>query len=354
MRCLPWCCALGVVASWLSVARAQDVATPAAGKSEPSPSDQLAATTSEETPSQPKVDGVEFIEPRTYRLRLVTRIEATDGPANNVTALAPFPLEWPEQKLKLLSEKVSPGAKVTEQIFKGQAGLIKLQAGHIDQGEAVSVERLYEVTRYRLKFNIPGDQLKIARSLPSDLREQLTGAAPGIETSDPAMMELARTLKDTTKQPWDQVHTIWKWTRDNVKFQNGDFRGALFAIQERCGDCEEMSALFIGLLRLNGLQGRTVWVEGHDYPEFYLVDKKGKGHWIPAQVVGPEWFGEMIEYRPIFQKGDRFYDPFQKQMVRYVPHTLKADGKVPPKLVVEHKIIADSDINGPLYINNTR
>ena len=72
---------------------------------------------------------------------------------------------------------------------------------------------------------------------------------------------------------------------------------------------------------------------------------------IPAQVVGPEWFGEMMEYRPIFQKGDRFFDPFQKQYVRYVPHTVRAEGAAAPLLKVEHQIIADSDINGPSYTN---
>ena len=113
-----------------------------------------------------------------------------------------------------------------------------------------------------------------------------------------------------------------------------------------------MSALFVGLCRLSNISARTVWVEGHDYPEFYLVDKQGKGHWIPAQVVGPPWFGEITEYRPIFQKGDRFYDALAKQYVRYVPHTVKvADGQAPPKLIVDHQIIADSDINGPSYNN---
>jgi hypothetical protein len=106
------------------------------------------------------------------------------------------------------------------------------------------------------------------------------------------------------------------------------------------------------MCRLSGVVARSVWVEGHNYPEFYLLDSKGKGHWIPAQVVGPPWFGEMTEYRPIFQKGDRFYDPFQRQYVRYTPQTMKADGKVQPKFTVEHQILADSDINGPTYENS--
>ena len=97
---------------------------------------------------------------------------------------------------------------------------------------------------------------------------------------------------------------------------------------------------------------RTVWVHSHDYPEFYLVDKQGKGHWIPAQVLGPAWFGEMAEYRPIFQKGDRFYDPLKREYVRYVPQTVKgADATALPKVEFHHQIIADSDINAPSYTN---
>ena len=44
-------------------------------------------------------------------------------------------------------------------------------------------------------------------------------------------------------------------------------------------------------------------------------------------------------------------DALQKQFVRYVPHTVKCDGKAAPELLVDHQIIADSDINGPLYVN---
>jgi hypothetical protein len=178
--------------------------------------------------------------------------------------------------------------------------------------------------------------------------------APGIETKDPKMIELAESLRRTSEDsgPWETIRSFWSWTRDNVKFENGDFKGALYAIEHRCGDCEEMSALFVGLCRLSNIPARTVWVEGHDYPEFYLMDPQGRGHWIPAQVLGPPWFGEITEYRPIFQKGDRFYDPLQKTFVRYVPQTVKGtDGKVLPKVHFDHQIIADSDINGPSYNN---
>jgi hypothetical protein len=265
-------------------------------------------------------------------------------------------MEWPEQKVRLLDEKLSAGSKCSEQVLPGQAALLRFQVGHIPQGGSASVERLYEITRYRTKFTLPGESLQLPRATPAELRQQMAGDAPGVQTKDAKMVALAESLRKSTADagPWETAKAFWKWTRDNVKFENGDFRGALSAIENRCGDCEEMSALFVGMCRLSGIPARTVWVHSHDYPEFYLVDSEGKGHWIPAQVLGPPWFGEMAEYRPIFQKGDRFYDPLQKSYVRYVPQTVRGmDARVQPKVDIHHEIIADSDINGPSY-NSSR
>jgi transglutaminase-like putative cysteine protease len=297
---------------------------------------------------------IELFDPRTYRLKVVIRIDCPDGEVKNVVATGPIPMDWPEQRVRLISQKISPQARASEFFLKGQAALLKFQVPQIPKGGSAFVERLYEITRYRTKLAIPGDELRLSRSLPAELKDQYAGIAPGVEIKDPKMIELARTLRKTNEQdgPWEMIKGFWSWTRDNVKFENGDFRGALYAIENRCGDCEEMSALFVGLCRLSGVSARSVWVEGHDYPEFYLIDKQGKGHWIPAQVVGPPWFGEITEYRPIFQKGDRFFDPLQQKYVRYVPHTVKgADGKATPKVDFRHEIIADSDINGPSYSN---
>lgn len=297
---------------------------------------------------------LELADPRTYRFKMVVRIDAPDGPVKNVVATGPVPMNWPEQRVRLLSQKISPNAKCSEMVIKGQAALLKFQVAQIPKGGSAFVERLYEITRYRTKFSLPGEDLKFPRGIPSELKDQLTGVAPGMEIKSSQMIDLASALRKTNEDagPWETIKGFWSWTRDNVKFENGDFKGALYAIEHRCGDCEEMSALFVGLCRLSNIPARTVWVEGHDYPEFYLMDPQGRGHWIPAQVLGPPWFGEITEYRPIFQKGDRFYDPLQKTFVRYVPQTVKGtDGKVLPKVHFDHQIIADSDINGPSYNN---
>ena len=41
-----------------------------------------------------------------------------------------------------------------------------------------------------------------------------------------------------------------------------------------------------------------VWVPGHCYPEFYLEDEQGQGHWYPCQAAGTRIFGAMPEARP--------------------------------------------------------
>ena len=301
---------------------------------------------------------IELLEPRTYRLKIVVRVESPeDAESRNVVVVAPIPMDWPEQRARPIgSPKFTPGSRYSESVKRGQCATMKLTIPTIAAGESAGVELLYEITRWRMQFNYPAEELELPRGAPPDVRDQfIRNDAPGLEMKHPKIVGLTRELEKEHDgdRPWELVKGFWQWTRDNVEFKNGDFRGALFAVEQKCGDCEEMSALFVSMCRLSGVFARSVWVEGHNYPEFYLVDSKGTGHWIPAQVVGPPWFGEMTEYRPIFQKGDRFYDPFHRQYVRYTPQTMKVpDGKVKPKLTVEHLILADSDINGPTYENS--
>ncbi len=295
---------------------------------------------------------LELTDPRTYRLKWAIRIEAASAPAKGIVATGPIPMDWPEQRVRLLSQTISKGSRISEQVFAGQAAVLKFQVAKIPQGETAFVERMYEITRYRTKFSLPGESLEAPRGAPPEMKTQLAGVPPGIQLKHPKMIELTDSLRARNPDgaPWETVKSFWSWTRDNVKFENGDFRGAMHALEQQCGDCEEMSALFVGMCRLSGIPARTVWVESHDYPEFYLVDSQGKGHWIPAQVLGPAWFGEMAEYRPIFQKGDRFFDPLKREYVRYVPQTVRgAHARVAPKVQFIHEIISDSDINGPSY-----
>ena len=128
--------------------------------------------------------------------------------------------------------------------------------------------------------------------------------------------------------------------RAKVEYKHDDrIRGALVALQEGVGDCEELSSLFVAVCRINKIPARCVWVNSHTYPEFYLQDSQGRGTWFPCQIAGDgHIFGEMDEERPILQKGDNFKVPDEKGTQRYVKQSFKAanaDGNPEVRFVLE-------------------
>ena len=123
--------------------------------------------------------------------------------------------------------------------------------------------------------------------------------------------------------------------RANVKYEFAEqIKPAIAALKDGIGDCEELSSLVIAICRASKIPARAVWVPGHTYPEFYLVDDHGNGHWFPCQAAGADrQFGSMIEDRPILQKGDNFTVPGERAPQRYVKQTLSAkDAAAPPEV----------------------
>ena len=147
--------------------------------------------------------------------------------------------------------------------------------------------------------------------------------SPYIESRNPKIVKLAKQVT-AGKKNWDEVEAICDTVRAKIKFKAGDLKGALKGLNDGTGDCEEYSTLFIAMCRAVDIPARTVWVPGHCYSEFYLVDGKGKGYWFPCQSAGAKAFGGIPETRPILQKGDDFHDPDRpRERLRYVNEFLK-------------------------------
>ncbi|MEN6557134.1 MAG: transglutaminase family protein, partial [Thermoguttaceae bacterium] len=147
------------------------------------------------------------------------------------------------------------------------------------------------------------------KKLPRDIHAYLL-PSPKIESRDPKIRELAKTVGVDKEKAWDHVEAIYDWVRQKVQYKkNMPLRGALAALKDGTGDCEDMTSLVIAICRAADIPARTVWVPGHCYPEFYLEDEQGKGHWFPCQISGSREFGGIKELRPILQKGDNFRPP---------------------------------------------
>ena len=283
--------------------------------------------------------GIEITQPTTYRLKIVMRIAAEAKSLRRVTATCPIPVDWREQKVKLLSESQPQGCKTRERTVEGMGGLWVLECPKLSAGETVEAERIYEITRFQVVCKLDSENLSRPQSVPQDLRDYLRDS-PGIETSDPELRKLAGTFGGSEKSSWEFANAAAEWVRKHVKYQTGAYRGAKFAFEHRRGDCEDLSALFIALCRISKIPAHTVWVEGHAYPEFYLEDAEKQGHWIPVELHGPRAFGRIRQTQPILQKGDQYLDPATRQRLRYLPQQATAYGGQ-PKLQVTRKILRE-------------
>ncbi len=292
----------------------------------------------------PSVPGFELSNPRTYRFKMSIRVQADRSRIRGVKATGPIPFDWREQKVKLISETKPRGSRTKDRKLGGRGAMMEFTVPTIPAGESAVVERIYEITRYHIRLTVPHDELRVPAKPSRTLRSFLT-EAPGVEVKNVRINELAATLVKPDND-WETARSFYDWVRENVKFQEGKYRGAAATLKRKVGDCEDLSALFISLCRVSKIPARTVWIGQHAYAEFYLEDANRDGYWIPAELTGPRWFGESREYRVILQKGDKFRDPIRRTLSHYIPQSAKAVGGS-ARLSLVREIVSDKPATNP-------
>ena len=237
-------------------------------------------------------------------------VKASGGACRGITGYAPVPTDWPEQKVTIIEEEISPEAKINYRMVDGGVKIMNLRIRQLAAGQEAKALITVEIRRSTVLPPDDTDYFEIldAAKLPRELRLYLS-PSPKIESRHPKIRKLAKEIGADEKNAWKKVEAIYDWVRDHVKYENGPLKGALAALQDKTGDCEELTSLFIAICRAAGVPARTVWVPGHCYPEFYLTDKEGNGHWFPCQAAGTREFGGITETRPVLQKGDNFRPP---------------------------------------------
>ena len=137
---------------------------------------------------------------------------------------------------------------------------------------------------------------------------------------------------------WEKVEALYDYVRTNVKYLDGaPDLAATQVLKDEKADCHGLSALFVSMCRTMKVPARMVWVDNHQYAEFYLEDEEsGKGYWYPAQLAGTRAFGSMPTPMVVFQKGDNFRVPERRrERLRYATDhtTLQASSKHKPRVV---------------------
>jgi len=289
------------------------------GKSKPQnddkPQEDDTATTS----------GIEFFAPRKMEMQFGMRFFSNDNFCSNMHATIPFPLNWPEQKVTVLNSEIPQGVLWAFRDLpigaKQQALARQLVMDIASLGPNNKLDLVVHVEIEKSFINAPADPtvFVIPKKIGNELRFFVGKGSPYIDHELGEVRKVAKQIAiDNPDNAWTQVERLYDWVRDNVEYRKGKIRHMKDTLKDKKGDCEEMTGLFVALCRASNIPARCVWIPEHCYPEFYLEDPQGNGHWFPCQVAGDRQFGQMHDYRPILQKGDRFKVPEDTAPLRYV------------------------------------
>lgn len=269
-----------------------------------------------------QTSGARLGESSTAKWRVGVVVRAAAGPCSGLFATVPVPMDWPEQHVRIVNEEISPSVKRVQYREVGNGvKQMTIQIPRLQAGETAKALVTFEVDRRVLLEPEKPDSFQLPEDLPRELRAYLL-PSPYIEVRHPKIVSLAKELRDDTLSAWRQVEVIYDYVRDHVEYKDGKLKGAVAALRDGTGDCEELTSLFIALCRANKIPARTVWVPNHCYAEFYLAAPDGEGHWFPCQLAGSRDFGRMPDLRPVLQKGDNFKVPERRERQRYVSEFL--------------------------------
>lgn len=271
--------------------------------------------------------GAQLGTPAKQKLKVGVIIKAQGGPLRNLLGTALVPIDWPEQSVRIVNEELTPNVPSLHYRTSGMTlKQMIIEVPTITGGEEARALVTFEVSHAP---QTPPSDTSIYK-VPKKLDRLLTmsiGTSPQIETRHPKITALAKQLVADKETAWQQVEAIYDWVMTNIQPNKGELKGAARTLYEKSGDPEDMTSLFIALCRANKIPARTVWVPQHVYPEFYLVDDDGHGHWFPCQTDGTRMFGGINETGPILLKGDNFHDEERpREKMRLVPEYFKASG----------------------------
>jgi transglutaminase-like putative cysteine protease len=276
--------------------------------------------------------GPTFGPPQTARWRVGMIVTAAGGPIARMTGTASVPMDWPEQKVKIVAQDLSPGVTLSYKTYKNTARQMVAVFPAVAGGTEVRAVVTFELVRRSLgppehpeRYLVPD-----VKKLPGPLKEYL-GPSPYIESADPRIKALAGQVGVGQTTAWEKVGAICECVRRKIRYQqDAPLSGVVEALDTGTGDCNQLTSAFVAMCRASGIAARTVRIPHHCYPEFYLEDAAGQGYWFASEAASDQRFGSVESQAPILQKGDNFRltgpDPRgrrpKSETYRFLPETL--------------------------------
>lgn len=283
-------------------------------------SDGASDGTGDATAPQP----LQYVAPKTIDMQIGVRITAPDGNMLGTLATTVFPTPWPEQTVEIIATNVPANFRSDFRDLPGGNRQLLLFSQMLPANSVAEATVTVRITKSHIVGPEDTLQFKIPKRLPRDVSAFMANS-PYIEANSSEIKKIVREIDATEPlTDWNKVELLYDWVRENIVYQRGELKTVRDALRDRSGDCEEMTSTFVALCRAARVPARVVWIPNHCYPEFYLEDEQGTGHWFPCQVAGTRNFGSMPEYLPILQKGDRFKVPEKSEVQRYLADYLSS------------------------------
>lgn len=241
-----------------------------------------------------------------YRVTSIYEVK-NDGPgeATEVVVTLPVIKDWAGfASQKVLSTEISPPEK--ENIVAGDNQFVRILFPSIRAGERREIKIVQTLRVDYVQSLIPSPDL-VGGYVPPDFG--YISAIHGLwESDDPDIR--AKALELTKDQPnlYFKAKSIFDFVKGYLQYREQPVEhSALWAFQNRIGDCTEFTNLFIALCRAAGIPSKFVDAYGykselandlpamgHAFALVYLPGALGGG-WVPADLIWPLQVGQFAE-----------------------------------------------------------
>ena len=132
--------------------------------------------------------------PQTQRWEIGFEVKSP-GLMTGISASMTIPMAWPEQKVTIVKEDLSPGVRIRPRIVMGDVKQLLVTIPRIDAGSTVKAIVTVEVERSLIEKPANTEKLYIPKLITPDLRKYM-GVSPFIETTNPKIKEVSQGLGD--------------------------------------------------------------------------------------------------------------------------------------------------------------
>jgi hypothetical protein len=151
-------------------------------------------------------------EKQVTRWKIGMVVHAVGGPCKGLFGTVPLPDEWPEQKVTVVEEEISPTVRVSDRRLEGVKQML-VRIPMLPAGATAKALLTVEIRRQPISAPQDPSLFRIPENPSRETRRYLA-ASPYIEVRSPQIRSLARELARDKESAWELVEGIFDHVRD--------------------------------------------------------------------------------------------------------------------------------------------